>query len=339
MTIKSNNPRIPWYRSPVAAKELAVLNQRSDWQGFKQTVGYLSLLVLTGVLAWYAVGRVPLLVVLALLFVHGTFYAFLVNGFHEFCHQTVFQTRWLNTLFRWVFSFLGWNNPVLFWKSHQEHHKYTLHPPDDLEVVLPVKLTLKSYLGFAFLNPMGFYNRLKSVIRLSLGKIDGEWVNALFPPEHSSQRRALFNWARILLIGHGLIVVVSLLLGLWIIPIVVTLAPFYAAGFQYLFNEAQHIGLSDNVSDYRLNTRTILINPFLRFLYWNMNYHIEHHMYAAVPCYNLGKLHTLIQADLPYCPQGLVETWSVIIPIIRKQQIDSDYKFTPELPSHASAGV
>ncbi|MBZ0299063.1 MAG: fatty acid desaturase [Anaerolineae bacterium] len=300
--------RIKWYRSPVAADDLARLNQRSDWKGFVQSAGNLGLLALTGGLAWYAVGRLPLLGVLALLYVHGTCYAFLVNGFHELCHQTVFQTRALNVAFRNLYSFLGWYNHEFFWASHQEHHKYTLHPPDDLEVVLPVNLTLKTYLGFAFINPQGFYHRLQGVIRLSLGNVDGEWANALFPREAAEKRRALFNWARILLLGHGLIVVVSLLLGWWMIPILVTLAPFYGGGFQYLFNEAQHIGLSDNVSDYRLNTRTILVNPFLRFLYWHMNYHIEHHMYAAVPCYNLGQLHTLIQHDLPHCPQGLVQT-------------------------------
>jgi fatty acid desaturase len=86
------------------------------------------------------------------------------------------------------------------------------------------------------------------------------------------------------------------------------------------------------VTDYRLNTRTILVNPFLRFLYWHMNYHIEHHMYAAVPCYNLNKLHDLIADDLPHCPSGLVETWSIIIPILRQQRIDPDYEFVPQLP-------
>lgn len=338
MSTEPTNPRIKWYRSPIAAEDLATLNQRSDWKGFAQSAGHLGLLVLTGGLAWYAVGRLPLLGVLALLFLHGTFYAFLVNGFHELCHQTVFQTRSLNVVFRAIFGFLGWYNPVFFWASHQEHHKYTLHPPDDLEVVLPVNLTLKTYLGFAFINPLGLYNRLKSVIRLSLGKVDGEWDNALFPPADTAKRRALFNWARILLLGHGLIVVISLSLGLWIIPIIVTLAPFYGGGFQYLFNEAQHIGLSDNVSDYRLNTRTIILNPFVRFLYWHMNYHIEHHMYAAVPCYNLGKLHELIEHDLPRCPQGLLETWLEIIPIIRKQQLDQNYKFVPVLPDHSQLG-
>jgi len=339
MSSESTNLRIKWYRSPVAAKDLAALNQRSDWKGLVFSVGNLALLVLTGGLAWYSVGRLPLLIVLALIFLHGTFYAFLVNGFHELCHQTVFQTRSLNTIFLYIYSFLGWSNPVLFWASHQEHHKFTLHPPDDLEVVLPVKLTLKSYLSFAFINPRGLYLRLKSVIRLSFGKIDGEWDNALFPPEAAAKRRDLRNWARILLVGHGLIVIISLALGWWMIPILVTLAPFYAAGFQYLFNEAQHIGLSDNVSDYRLNTQTIILNPFVSFLYWNMNYHIEHHMYAAVPCYNLPRLHALIEDDLPHCPRGLIETWSIIIPIIRKQQLDHDYKFVPDVLEHSQPGV
>lgn len=323
---------IKWYRTPLASSDFAHLNRRSNWKGLAQSLGHLGLLALTGASAWYSLGRMPLYVTIALVFLHGTFYAFLVNGFHELCHKTVFESPFLNVMFRNIYSFLGWYNHVFFWASHQEHHKHTLHPPDDLEVVLPVHLTLKSYLSFAFVNPLGFIQRLRSVIRLSQGKIDGEWANALFPVEAVDKRRELFNWARILLVGHSLIVVVSLYFGGWIIPILVTLAPFYGGGFQYLFNEAQHIGLSDNVTDYRLNTRTILLNPFLRFLYWHMNYHIEHHMYAAVPCYNLGKLHTLIKHDLPACPQGLIQTWSEIVPIIRRQQRDPSYKYVPELP-------
>ena len=86
---------------------------------------------------------------------------------------------------------------------------------------------------------------------------------ALFTPEATEQRRALFNWARLLLIGHALIVVISLHMGWWMLPVLLTLAPFYGGGFQYLLNEAQHIGLTDQVSDYRINTRTILLNPLL----------------------------------------------------------------------------
>ena len=39
----------------------------------------------------------------------------------------------------------------------------------------------------------------------------------------------------------------------------------------------QHGGLADNVVDYRLNTRTVYMNPITRFIYWDMNYDKEHH--------------------------------------------------------------
>lgn len=323
---------IRWYRAPLSTADLARLNQRSDWKGLAQSIGHLALLAGSGGLFCIAAERAPLPLVLALLYLHGALYAFLVNGFHELCHKTVFKSPALNSAFRNLYSFLGWYNHVSFWASHQAHHRYTLHPPDDLEVVLPVKLTLKSYLAFAFINPRGLVLRLRTVICLSLGRIENEWEQALFPPEAAAQRRALFGWARVLLLGHSLILLIALAMGWWQLPLLLTFAPFYGGGFQYLLNEAQHIGLADNVSDYRLNTRTILLNPLLRFLYWHMNYHIEHHMYAAVPCYHLAALHELVKADLPPPPKGLWATWAHIIPILRRQQQDPEYHFVPELP-------
>ena len=333
MSAEPAKRRINWYRSPcIAAEDLARLNQRSDTSGLAQTLGFLALLLCSGGLAWLAVGRAHWLVVLALIYLHGALYAFLVNGFHELCHKSVFKTNALNIAFRNVYAFLGWYSHVSFWASHQAHHRYTLHPPDDLEVVLPVKLTLRSYLAFAFINPRGFYLRMKSVIQLCFGVIENAWELALFPPENVAGRRALFRWARLLLAGHLLIVAVSLIQGWWMLPLLLTLAPFYGGGFQYLLNEAQHIGLSDEVSDYRINTRTILLNPLLGFLYWQMNYHIEHHMYAAVPFYNLAELHALIRDDLPYCPRGVRGTWAQIVPILRRQRREPGYQFVPELP-------
>ena len=65
--------------------------------------------------------------------------------------------------------------------------------------------------------------------------------------------------------GHGAIVALSITQGWWQLPLLITLAPFYGGGFQFLLNEAQHIGLADEVDDYRLNTRTLLLNPVLGF--------------------------------------------------------------------------
>ncbi len=75
----------------------------------------------------------------------------------------------------------------------------------------------------------------------------------------------------------------------------------------------------------------------MRFLYWHMNFHIEHHMYAAVPCYHLGRLHRLVRHDLPHCPRGLVETWRQIAAIQKRQKSDPDYQFVAELPPPVSA--
>ena len=328
------NPRtIPWYRVRIEKETMKELNKRSDWMGFLQTGGYLGLLALTATAAWLVRDRLYLL--LPTLFLFGTFHAFLINGFHELVHNSVFKTRWLNTFFLWIFSFFGWYNHHMFWASHGQHHKFTLHPPDDLEVVLPVELTLKGFLKFAFVDPWRLYDAMKRTIRLSLGLLEGEWENHLFPPDEVEKRRRLFNWARILLVGHALIISFSIYFGLWLLPILTTFASFYGAWLFYLCNNTQHVGLKDNVPDFRLSCRTIILNPFVRFLYWHMNYHTEHHMYAVVPCYSLGKLHKLIKHELPQPTRGLVATWKEIIAILKKQKADPEYQHVPQLPTRA----
>ena len=337
MQSDANQRKITWYRSRLDREVLRSLNQRSDWKGMLQTLGHLGLLTLTGTGAFYAAGRLPLPVLLLILFLHGTVHAFLLNGFHELCHNSVFRTKFLNTFFLRIFSFLGPFNYVRFWASHSDHHKYTLHPPDDYEVMLPVKLTFSGFLKSAIVNPWGFYARWKLIVRLSFGKLEGPEETVMFPKSDMEKRRELFNWARIQLVGHALIVGVSLYFGLWLVPVLITLAPAYGGWLLYLCNTTQHVGLTDNVPDFRLCCRTITLNPLVRFLYWHMNFHIEHHMYAAVPCYNLGKLHKLIKHELPHCPVGLFETWKEIITILKKQKTDPEYQYVPELPMPSDA--
>ena len=329
--------RITWYKSPLSRDDLASLNQRSDLKGLAQTLGHLGLLLVTGTAAWYAAEQRAWLALGALLFLHGTIYAFLSNAFHELVHMTVFKTKALNGPILNLISFLQWSNPIWFWASHQEHHKYTLHPPEDLEVVLPQQLTLKSFLRSAFINPWDFWYRFTHHLRLSRGLLRGDWEQYLFPPTAAAQRRRLFAFARWTLLGHALIVGVSLYMGWWLLPILTTFAPFYGGCLQYLCNNTQHAGLQDNVSDWRLCTRTFLTNPIVQFLYWHMNFHIEHHMYAAVPCYNLGRLHRLIRHDLPPTPVGLWATWREIIAILQRQKADPKYQYVAELPAPRTA--
>lgn len=329
--------RVKWYRTKLTREQMSALNRKSDLLGFLQTGGYLGLLAGTATASIYSADHWPWYATLAILYFHGTCYNFLVNGFHELIHDSVFKTRWLNGFFLRIFSFLGWYNHHFFWASHTEHHKYTLHPPDDLEVELPMPLTLKGFLQNAIVNPWALWWKLCNVAQIASGHVQGQWGEHLFPETDPDARRKLRNWARLILIGHAAIVATSLVMGWWMVPIVTTFAPFYGGALHYLCNNSQHAGLQDEVADFRLCCRTLYLNPFFRFLYWHMNYHTEHHMYAGVPCYRLGKLHRLIKHEMPDCPRGLFATWRQIIGIYRHQKANPDYRFDPQIPKARTA--
>ena len=327
--------RVIWYRTRIDRELLNELNQRSNLWGFLQTGGYLGLLATTGAAAWYVSIHFSWPYLLPILFLHGTCYAFMVNGFHELCHSSVFRSKWLNVSFLHVLSFLGWFNPVHFWASHSAHHRFALHPPDDQEVLFPTRFTPPDFLK-SFINAWRLSRTLHTTIRRSLGRIEGDWESALFPPTNVEGRRRLFRWDRILLVGHASVAALALYFGAWQLLLVFTFAPFYGGWLFFLCNNTQHVGLVDHTTDFRFNTRTIILGPIVRFLYWHMNYHIEHHMYAAVPCYRLGRLHRAVVHDLPPSTVGLVETWRQIIAIMRKQKVDDTYQFQPQLPPTAA---
>ena len=77
------------------------------------------------------------------------------------------------------------------------------------------------------------------------------------------------------------------------------LPTIYGAWLMPIYGQTQHAGLAENVLDHRLNCRTVYMNPINRYIYWNMNYHLEHHMFPLVPYHNLPKLHELVKADMP----------------------------------------
>ncbi len=330
--------RISWYRTKIDRELLAELNQRSDLLGALQTLSYLGTLAATGALAWWATLHLAWYWSIPAFFLHGTCYAFIINGFHELVHSSVFRTQSLNVFFLYLFSFLGYYNPIHFWASHTEHHKYTLYPPEDGEVVLPVYLTLRGFLRGAFVNPLGAYHRIFGTIRRGFfGRLNPGWDQILFPPEDLDSRRRLFRWDRVMTLGHVALVVGSLYLGWWQLPLLVTLGSFYGGFVFLLCNTSQHIGLTDKVPDFRLCSRTIILNPLVRFLYWHMNFHIEHHMYAAVPCYRLGRLHQAIKHDLPPSVVGLIATWREINATMQRQKVEPDYQYLPPLPEGATA--
>ncbi len=77
------------------------------------------------------------------------------------------------------------------------------------------------------------------------------------------------------------------------------------------------------------------MNPIFRFVYWNMNYHLEHHMFPMVPYHALPALHEEMKADTPKPYNGLIEAYREIIPAILRQVKDPAYFVKRELPVSA----
>ena len=117
---------------------------------------------------------------------------------------------------------------------------------------------------------------------------------------------------------------------------VIGLPRLYGAWHLVLVGLIQHGGLADNVVDFRLNTRTVYMNPISRFIYWNMNYHIEHHMYPLVPFHALPRLHELVKDDLPAANPSIWDAYREMVPAFVRQLRDEDYFVKRELPATAS---
>jgi rubredoxin len=194
--------------------------------------------------------------------------------------------------------------------------------------------------GFINLNfYKAIYCHLKYTINVSRGKVfpSDEWHMKLFPESYPEGREQFYRIKKIQLGVHGGVLLISLLSGMWIIPLIFSFSKFFGGSWLHqLCNHAQHSGLPESIPDFRLSCRTITLSPFVQFLYWHMNFHIEHHMFAAVPCYNLKKCHDLIKNDCPKPYNGLVETWVNMINIQRKMDEDENYRHMPELPTEAN---
>jgi fatty acid desaturase len=337
----SNTSRIHWYRTPVDKALMARLNERSDAKGWLQCGGYAGLLLLTGGLSIYSFGQWPWWVTALLVFAHGSFFSTMSSAVHELIHRTVFKTRWLNDFWARVYAFFSWFSNAAFQPSHMLHHQFTLHQPDDLEVVLPIRAVRLHFLKYGIVAPLNFKSSFGNALRYARGHFIGEWEQRFLPESQPEKRAAVIRWGRTQIAGHALLILFSLAMGYWVysgwylLPALTTFGSCYGGWLIMLLGTPQHIGMQDETNDYRLCCRTYTCNPFFQFLYWHMNFHVEHHMYAAVPCYNLAKLHHALKHDLPPCPHGITATWHQIFEIQRRQDADPNYIFEPLLQHHA----
>jgi len=334
MSIPKDNPQPitmdQWYKCPLDRKVLKELTRRNDRDALLHLGALLAMVAGSGVIAWFSLGTwwcVPAFLL------YGTLYAFAEAMEHELRHRTPFSSQWLNESVHWLICFMTWREQIYSRWSHAQHHTYThltaTVPPDaEIAVKRP-----PNYLKLAtdFLRVSHGIHHLGNIVLHSFGIVSRS-AKAVVPP---TEFRAMCRNSRIVLALYIGVIVWAVVAHSWL-PVVFLLLPrAYGAWLHELLAITQHTGLRENELDHRFSTRTIRLNGLLQLLYWNMNYHVEHHMFPNVPFHALPKLRKAIEADLPPAYDGLFDAWREILHFLRMQRHDAEYMVTPRVPGKA----
>jgi MocE subfamily Rieske [2Fe-2S] domain protein len=317
-----------WYVSPVPREEMRKLLERRDGPALRDTALWLSSLLLAGACgailwgSWWA--AIPFAV-------YGVLYASASDSrWHESGHGTAFKTDWMNNALYELASFMDMRESVPWRWSHTRHHSDTIIVGRDPEIQVPRPPDLRAlFMSFFSLNTTPKYFR--NVVLHSLGRITAE--EETYVPK--SEFGKIFFRARIYLLIYACVIGVCCFTGSLLPLMFVGLPNCYGVWLLQIYGLTQHAGLAENVLDHRLNCRTVYMNPVHRFLYWNMNFHLEHHMFPLVPYHALPRLHTLVKDDCPRPYHSLLEAYREIIPAVRRQMKDPSYYVQRILPSSA----
>ena len=317
-----------WYACPIPRKRLKELMQRRDGPAIRDTLLWFTLLGLTGWLGWHFWGTwwcVPAFVV------YGVLYCSCSDSrWHECGHRTAFKTTWMNDVVYEMASFMVLRESTPWRWSHTRHHTDTIIVGRDPEIAVPRPPDVWGIL-LGFFSLKSGPKEYKKILLHCFGRLTSEEKTYIPETEYSRVFWTARVWALIYAATIGWALAMRSILPLMLIG----LPSFYGAWLLVIFGLTQHAGLAEDVLDHRLNCRTVYMNPVFRFVYWNMNYHLEHHMFPMVPYHALPALHAEIKADTPKPYHSLIEAYREIIPAILRQVKDPAYYVKRELPPSA----
>jgi fatty acid desaturase len=318
-----------WYTSPIPRQRLKELMKRKDGPAIRDTLIWFAALIGAGILAFHTWGTWWAIPAFAL---YGVLWATPADSrWHECGHGTAFKTSWMNEVVYQIASFMLFR-PATPWRwSHSRHHTDTIIVGRDPEIVAerpPVWSIILIEFFRLYVGPRD----LKRAVLHVFGVLAEEEKGYIPATEH---RKASWE-ARISLLILLAVVAWSFYIHSILPLMFIGFPAFYGSFVTVLFGLTQHLGLNEDVLDHRLNTRTIYMNPVFRFLYWNMNYHIEHHMFPMVPYHALPDLHKEMEADCPSPCPSLGSALKEVIQALVRQRKDPAYTIVRPLPNTAS---
>jgi len=314
-----------WYATPVSKKKMRELLERHDSPAIQDTLLWFALLFIFGLGGYLLWGSWWSIIPFA---VYGILYASVSDSrWHESSHGTAFKTDWMNNALYELSSFMVRRESIPWRWSHARHHSDTIIVGRDLEIAVPRPANLKAVcLNFFNLTVVPKY--VQNVLLHCAGRVTPEELTYIPELEHDK----IFARARVYFIIYGSVIALSIYTHSFLPLMYIVLPNFYGTWLTVIYGLTQHAGLAENVLDHRLNTRTVYMNAVNRYLYWNMGYHVEHHMFPLVPYHALPKLHELIKADTPAPYNGLLDAYREIIPTLLRQSKDPAYYVQRQLP-------
>jgi Na+-transporting NADH:ubiquinone oxidoreductase subunit F len=319
-----------WYQSPVPREKMRELLVRRDGPAIRDTLLWLSMIIGSGVLvflwwgSWLAI--IPYIV-------YSVLYASTSDSrWHESSHGTAFKTDWMNNVLYEIASFMVVRQSTVWRWSHARHHSDTIIRGRDPEIAVPRPPRIRKIPLF-FVGLAGAIPEFRRMFIHASGRID-PGVATYLPV---SEFPKVILKARIYLSVYLVVIILSVVFQSILPLMYIGIPTILGSWLMPVYGLTQHAGLQENVLDHRLNCRTVYMNRIHRYLYWNMNYHVEHHMFPLVPYHALPKLHELIKPDCPPPYTSLINAYREIIPALLRQSKDPSFYVERSLPQQAAA--
>ncbi len=222
----------------------------------------------------------PFTLLLSLLLLGGRQLGLMVLQ-HECAHYVLFKNRQLNNVFgKWLFGGLMNSSLARYRAYHLNHHRYagTEQDPD---------------FTMACAYPASSASMRRKLLRDLTGRTGVKDLHRQYR-HFSLSRNAPF------LISHSLMLSLLVIAGmawaylLWWGGYLVA----YQLVTRIRFMSEHGVAIDRLSADTRENTSTTLVSWWERlFIGPNfVNYHLEHHLQAAVPCYHLRRFHNLLKS-------------------------------------------
>jgi Na+-transporting NADH:ubiquinone oxidoreductase subunit F len=314
-----------WYQCAVPRETLRPLLVRRDGPAMRDTILWFALILSSGFATYALWGSGWAFAPYAL---YSVLYASTSDSrWHESGHGTAFKTDWMNNALYEIASFMVMRESTIWRWSHNRHHSDTIIVGRDPEIAVPRPPNIRAII-LAFFNLAGYPNYFRRIVQHSIGRMTAS--EKAFVP--LSEYPGVYKRARIYIAIYAIVIALCFYRHSILPLMFVGLTNLFGSWLLVIYGLTQHAGLAENVLDHRLNCRTVYMNPVNRFLYWNMNYHVEHHMFPLVPYHALPRLHEAVKDDCPSPYPSLLSAWQEIIPTLARQMRDPAYHVRRRLP-------